>query len=274
MESIPFNSNLLAERFRPIFIFDKQEQYFPCSVNYLINNSQLYNGEELVTDFGKTSVEDLSDNKGDRLIFAKESYNGDLQNAPVYYNIRVCEQFIDIVYILFFAYNGPLNVLGLFEVGEHTGDIEHVIVRLNKSNLSLNSVYFSAHNDEGEWVDKSNVKTIQLRNDENVFEHPMVYVARNSHAMYASEGTHYRIFGIVNDHCSTYKGSMLNDLIEVKECDKNETHWIHYNGSFDGVSCLPHRDWWTESPVYDSSVLTRLFPWYFIYQQFRKVHRF
>jgi Vacuolar protein sorting-associated protein 62 len=65
--------------------------------------------------------------------------------------------------------------------GEHTGDWENVVLRVNNSSKALTAVYLSQHN-SGEWVTDLNSFTRQ--NGRIV-----VYASRNGHASYKGTGS-------------------------------------------------------------------------------------
>ncbi len=239
-----FNIHELADKHTPIFVFDKNEEYYPCSIEYLIQNSDLYKDDQLI---GPSTIYSMKD--GNKYIF-KGDKNGDLNNTPLYYFHRVSEQWIDIVYVLYFAFSGPLHLFNILKLSEtsHPYGIEHVILRFNKNNLSLNSVYFSAHSDEGKWVDYHHLHVIHTEHKTS----PLIYIARNTHAMYPSSGTHYRLCGILNDYTYFGNGWLSNCLIEA-----DEDQWV---GNWGNVESVSKRDWYKTTNEDNSTCFTRLFP--------------
>ncbi len=84
----------------------------------------------------------------------------------------------DIQYWFFYPYNGALAV----GQGGHEGDWEHITVRVQSDGTTLSQVYFSAHNNEGQWYLPGQISyTTDGR--------PVAYSAINSHASYPSAGT-------------------------------------------------------------------------------------
>ena len=101
-------------------------------------------------------------------------------------------------YRICFVYpeNPGFNVCGCIpRVGYHVGDIESLIFLVHPKTKSLCWIYFSAHAGfEGTWCTANECITSQgvLR----------AYVSAESHALYPTKGTHWRGFGLLNDHCA------------------------------------------------------------------------
>lgn len=80
-------------------------------------------------------------------------------------------------------------------LGYHEHDIEYITVL--RTNEKIHEVFFSAHSSrEGSWVQWEDCETTP---DGGL----IAYVSRNSHAHYPHAGTHWRIFGVANDICSS-----------------------------------------------------------------------
>ena len=242
--------NEIVLSYKPIFVFSKKEKYYPCSVEYITQHSQLFKNNVRVKDFGTITKEDLCDNTGDQIKVHNEYYSGDLNHAPVYYFIRTSNKFIDIVFFLFFAYNPPYSVLGV-KIGEHDSDIEHVVVRVDTDTHEIVAMYYSSHGNEGKWVMKRDIKFVNTN--------PIVYVAKGSHAMYHDEGTHFRIFGFANDYTDFGKSWIPSTTVYV---DENTPWWMKYNGkwSMNGISNVKHQRWWNYRPNRNSNFCTRFIP--------------
>lgn len=245
-----FDPDELAKLYKPLFVFSKEEQYYPCSVEFIISQSQLYKGDELIKNFGELTPEILSENGGDNLKLHEDSYNGQISVAPIYYFIRSSDKFIDIVYFLYFAYNGPFNILGK-KVGAHDTDLEHVVVRLDSLTQQVTSIYYSAHGSEGKWVMKDDVKFVSTS--------PIVYIAKYSHAMYPDEGYQWRCMGFAND--KTDFG--LSWTTSILTCVKDDNPiWVKYTGKWsrDGIDSITNKGWWKFQPTKNSNFLTRMIP--------------
>ena len=225
----------LVNTYKPIFIFSREEKYYPCSADYIVSNSQLYKDNILLKDYKELDSKILAMNLGDNIKVNPEIYEGCLIDAPIYYYTRQTSEinklqkvsyYIDIIYFLYFAYNGPYT-------------------------KKLLGVFYGAHSDEGKWIHQQKLKFIENR--------PLVYVAKYSHAMYYTEGTHYRIFGLANDKTSFGYCWLNNDLVKV---DENNPVWMQYTGKWsrEGIDSVIKKDWWTKQSLQTSNWLFSLFP--------------
>ena len=249
MMNAVIDSLQLATTYKPIFVFSKEEKYYPCSVEYLLSHSQLYKENTLIKNFGELTPEELSRNVGDSLKVHPNSYRGQIESAPIYYFIRTSEKFIDIVFFIYFTYNGPLSILGK-KVGAHDTDLEHIVVRVDTL-TQLIAVYFSAHGSEGRWVMKD---SLQLINN-NV----LIYVAKSSHAMYPTNGRQWRVMGLANDKTDFGLSWTTDRLIEVKD---NDPVWMKYVGKWsrEGIDSVASNGWWRSQSVKSSNWFTRFIP--------------
>ena len=138
----------IIKHFAPIIYLNRDEGYFPCTIEFYISHSELYHKNKLLVEFGKLTI--------DKLLHHQKEYNDQLQlkidsrfifgeldllnNLPYYVNYVDEKYKITIQYIFLFAYNGEYkNIFG--EFGEHQADIEHCTMVLKKGpnfNLSNN----------------------------------------------------------------------------------------------------------------------------------------
>lgn len=79
----------------------------------------------------------------------------------------------DVQYWFFYPYNGALAA----GAGGHEGDWEHITVRVWDDGTTISEVYYSAHNDEGQWYP---AWQLSYTGDGR----PVAYSAVNSHASY------------------------------------------------------------------------------------------
>lgn len=118
---------------------------------------------------------------------------GHPQDAPFYVNAKFApaQNATDLVCWGFFPYNGggmfKLEVAGvahyidLSPLGEHEGDWEHVLIRVDNNTLAPTQVYMSAH-DGGAWIDLS-----ELGRDAETGRYE-IYMSKHGHASYANAG--------------------------------------------------------------------------------------
>jgi hypothetical protein len=121
---------------------------------------------------------------------------GNLARAKSY--VQVVELSSDVVHLQFWfysPYNGPIgkahaSIPGLLDsdffpemVGRHTGDWEHITLRLVRSQQTgswgLAAVFLSQHSG-GQWVAANDLAFVPGTS------HPIIYVAKDSHAFYSS----------------------------------------------------------------------------------------
>lgn len=185
--------NILA----PVFFLHSEESYFPCDFNDYISRCQLKNQEtgeifkpsarldgrllgewatsreygNEINDWKHTLV--LQRGLDDPIVKHRPS---DLGNVPIYAHVlkRGSYEFY-ITYVHMYAYNGNLpTFFGLFHLGEHFADMEHVTlhVRFEQSTLerkpTIVRVYFSRHFG-GTWI--ANHNTAKKINKKNHHHH-------------------------------------------------------------------------------------------------------
>jgi hypothetical protein len=202
------SSDDLLIKYSPILYFHPDEKYFPCSVDWLLQNSRLVNyiNNVMVSNIYPVTQrilynQALSDNFKKRsdgsliLSFTEELYRGEtpLNKVPCYCIYRETDNKIYLTYIFLYAKNGEYSILDLVNVGQHPGDIEHITVELDLYTQNCIRVLYSAHtNNDSRWVNYSN---IEKENDKII-----VYVALNGHGLYPKEGIAFRYYGLANDY--------------------------------------------------------------------------
>jgi hypothetical protein len=234
----------LANKWSPIIYLHSDEKYFPCSANWLLQNSVLidfntvpFSAVSPVTNADmyniakKYNFERRVD--GDIILsFDNEIYGGEspLKNVPCYSLIRKQNDKTYINYIFLFPYNGEYSILGLTNAGYHPADIEHITVELDSSD-NLSRVFYSAHGvKDGRWVKAGD---LEMENGKIV-----AYMALHGHGLYPSEGTVFRIYGLANDYLD--KGSKWEpkaNLIFQKtdpNFDINTMGWTAFYGRLGG----------------------------------------
>jgi len=230
---------LLAEKYAPIFYFEKEEEVYPVSIEYHLSNSNLNKSVEgkdiLITS--SPSIEQLSlytnpeenyylDNRkgtiNDTRIIDDYRAQMDSLGYTVYCHVTPKnengEDFTVIQYWMFYAFNkGTLNI--------HEGDWEMVQVVLDSSDTPIKAMY-SQH------VSGQKAAWSEVEKDGN---HMKVYVARGSHANYFR---HYQgKLGLASDIVGK-NGKKLNPedyeiivLGEIGSANLNsEQNWIDFAG--------------------------------------------
>ena len=162
-----------------------------------------------------------------------------IDQIPIYGLIKEYKDYIDIIYIFYYYYNNSYKWFNIYVGGEHQADLENIRIRINKLTYEVQKIYFSAHSTgQGRWVESENIEW--YNNIPNT--HPIIYVAKGSHANYPKPGTWYRIFGFAND--KTNKNNAIiwkpDNVINLDERDD----LMSYHGDMgnNGVQDL-NRNW-------------------------------
>jgi ribosomal protein L24E len=179
----------------PTVKFHPQEQYLPCSVDWLLENSWLCqpSGKVQATPDNLPSTIGAPDDHKYWLELKNDGIKpGNLSSAVAYLRAKPApgkDDFTDISFWFCYAYNGagtahlfPIaDRVALDPFGEHYGDWETCTLRINNATKALDSVYLSQHAG-GEWV--TNLAEFTRENGRIV-----VYASRNGHASYKAPGS-------------------------------------------------------------------------------------
>lgn len=202
----------------PEFFLDKNEPYGPCSyIDYIRNSSLRKSSGEPVLDTivnpddvtkydGNYMLEIKKDAKGgilDRVKYPSKLEVYVIQNTMKYNE----DTFYDTYYIMLFAYNGTIE--------PHLGDEEYVMIRTDGNNNPL-GMYYSNHSG-GIWVPWWEVPVSKNG-------HPVVYIARESHAMFPSTGTFRRALGFGNDVVEPADKPLEYNLVVLKDAVKTQKY--------------------------------------------------
>lgn len=148
----------------------------------------------------KLSKKDFSDSLVPIVYFRRDEY------AYLYYG----KKYVSLTYYMCYAENYAIGLNGLLpsnsSLGYHPKDVETIRILFDYETLIPSYVYFSAHAQEGIWV--------QFNDCEFYNNKLIVYVALGSHAVKPHPGTSVRIFGFANDHYSQHGKHISPLLIE------------------------------------------------------------
>lgn len=265
----------IIKKYIPTFIFHKNENYYPVSLPYYINNCQLYYDKTLLADYGEVNLENLSNftvklptgetikstdtihNKW-HLNIKEESYPGTnpelLDEIPIYiyyktvYEKGIC--YYEINYIVIYMYNGSYNIYCTpITAGSHQADIEHITIRLFKDTLEFKDIYYARHGyNEGEW--KSDID----------LENFKVYVAKHGHGHFKKSGKHYRICFAVKDECNDGIYWKPTKYIIYNFVPKEKLKWTDYIGKYGntGVDGIKQQKWWVKESSKSKSFIENL----------------
>jgi len=241
--------HIVARAFYPVFRFDAGEENFPCSFDWMLERSELDYDGKILSGWGNTSLDTLH-TWNDRVPYPErmalnvhpDSWSGNMWHSPVYAKVHVLQfengrvRHAEIVYCINYAYNAASEVLGgLFRIGAHQGDIEHVRVVVHEDKVIR--VFMSRHG-EGRWVQSHELEWSNGR--------PVVYVARGSHAMFPRRGKFFRLCLLVSELCDGFGVEwMPSDVVLLS---LRRTPWITYKGSMglpNHGNMPAEHPWWT-----------------------------
>jgi hypothetical protein len=250
-------TNKIVQRFRPVIRIHEKEMYYPCSIDYILENGQLYENKHYVTDkIEKKKLIGLGESAEIRISpDAMIRQECKLSDIPVYAKVRSKKgKVMSITYIFLYTFNGPtiipcslINCFGPFSIGFHEGDVEHITVELNEKG-NMKRIYYAAHgHGQGMWIDPHLIDKIGGR--------PVVYSAANSHASYPQPKTYWRIFGTANDYTSN-DGQTWNPKEAII---LDEFSWAKFGGKIGDVSSPSKQGWWFRENGKTISFWRRLF---------------
>ena len=191
----------LISQYGPIIYHDTAEQYKMCSVEWFLDKATLYD-KKTGTSIKSPSVDQLpatldpDDKTRYSLNLDPSAKPGAPETARAYVHALVGFDHIDLQFWRFYAYNGPgtcwvkqtfiaggaSGSASLAPLGEHWGDWELVVIRIDTATQQPIGVWLSQHN-SGIWYGKDQLGQLQKEGDKFVF-----YASRNGHATYAGTG--------------------------------------------------------------------------------------
>jgi hypothetical protein len=223
-----YSDSQLIEMFAPTLKFNTNELFYVAPVSYHIDNSNLmqYSGVPSLID-SNPSLSSISsyteagnyylDNRIGWFDQIAADYGGQMQSLTptIYAHVYREGQYTSIQYWFFYPFNnGPLN--------EHEGDWEMILVLLNQG--TPESAIYSQHNTAS--------KLAWGEVDKIADTHPVVYIARGSHANYFRpyEGR----FGLQNDDVggggATLTPASAGGNMRVVSLDDGQSTWLNFAG--------------------------------------------
>ncbi|KAJ9604167.1 hypothetical protein H2200_011001 [Cladophialophora chaetospira] len=198
----------LIGKYGPILNLHPNEKYFNTSVEDFLGHSELI---EVIDKKGKktrslgtptpTSLPQAGKDSQYYLRLAEDGKKGDLESAKAY--VRASWQpgmpYTDLQFWFFNAYNGPgtLHIDGLImdsitssgdinmaPLGEHVGDWEMSMVRVNNTTLNLDSIWLSQHSRGQFFTGDQLERTFKFQGTQ-----PIIFASLNGHANFARAGS-------------------------------------------------------------------------------------
>lgn len=199
----------LVYRFSPIIYISNSENFYPCSINYLLKHSDLYQNS-ILQKKSPISEQDLilANNKSTIDINYKsyvENYN--IKNSPpMYVTYYFSNNTIYLQFIFIFCFN--VNKLDLFK---------RFTVEIDLKHKSIISAFFHTHKNNGMWVKKKDMHFLS--------GHPVVYCSRVNYSFFPKLGK-YRFRAFKTDRCELGTKWLPKNIIGVDET----AIWIDCSG--------------------------------------------
>ncbi|KFY83123.1 hypothetical protein V498_08288 [Pseudogymnoascus sp. VKM F-4517 (FW-2822)] len=255
-------------KYGPILKLHKDEIYDNCSVEWFLEHAHLIDSKEGTTT-ANPAVSDLPQVGWEAgrywLELDDAGKSGDFSTAKAYVRARWTQgmTYTDLQFWFFSAYNGPgtghVNGLlydtivhsgdpNLAPLGEHVGDWECCIIRLDNESKNVLEIILSQHGEAVSFSGDKMTKAFQWVNGTQ----PVVYSSRNGHALYPSADSnltqYHKFSGMVwlayvgveaslrNDtseggkslDCSKHYQVVSADFLEKEEA-YDEPGWVNYH---------------------------------------------
>ena len=192
--------------YAPILQLHPNEIYGNTSIEYFLQHSTLVDsksGNRIV----HPTIDQLPQGGDDKQFYLELEDNakgGDFTSAKAYVHGYWVQgmSYTDLQFWLFSAYNGPgtahINGLvfdtivhtgevNLAPLGEHFGDWECVVIRIDNDTKEMTNIWLSQHSG-GQWFDQQQISS-SFRMAQGT--HPIVYSSLNGHANYPSADSNY-----------------------------------------------------------------------------------
>ena len=188
--------------YAPMLNLHPNEIYQNCSVEWFLENSSLHD-DKLKKDILHPAIDQLPEgaqqDKRYWLILDPNAEGGNMSTAKAYIHAFWAPgmPYTDLQFWFFSAYNGHATAhinglqmtkvvnqgdVDLHPLGEHFGDWEYVVVRIDNTSKKMTHIGLSQHG-AGHFFNDTQFSAFQFEGT-----HPIVYSSLNGHANYASIG--------------------------------------------------------------------------------------
>jgi hypothetical protein len=229
-----------VQTYAPVLRLHPNEQYKNCSIEWFLSHSSLHDAQ-LKTDLSHPTVDQLPQGVGvDKrywLILDPNFEGGDISTAKAY--IRALWNpgmpYTDLQFWFFSAYNGHATAhikgleftkvvhqgdVDLRPLGEHFGDWEYCVIRIDNVSKKMTHIGLSQHGG-GHFFNGTQFNAFQF-----LGTHPVVYSSLNGHANYPSTGSNsmadYKIPPVaIPAGIEFWLGNFTADGGDVLDCSKH-----------------------------------------------------
>ncbi|MEY2549131.1 MAG: hypothetical protein QOD64_1713 [Verrucomicrobiota bacterium] len=189
-------------KFAPIVTFHRDEGYYPVSIDFLAQNSNVCNADGTVFIQSPTPAQLATVTDSTKYLSVGTSAQNGMPpaNKQIPAPMYVCPQvdpdgnYVDLSFLMLFGYNGSQAVyvrppvLSNFDCAaatfaEHQGDIECVTVRVDPGFQKIILVRLEAHGDSSWETPAAQMEVVNYANP-----HPLVRAAYNAHGTYNGYG--------------------------------------------------------------------------------------
>lgn len=248
----------LLEKYSPILFMHDGEEFFPISIENMLNHSNLINSRtgELIVDLGKLNPDVLMDN--DNPIYSIDLQEdaepsdckaglpvsgGNLPSFEIWFNdknVVYGREGVDkgqkfLQYWFFYIYNDWQN--------KHEGDWEMIQILFPENDDSKPEKITYSYHEGGKTFDWDDENIQKFGNT-----HPVVYVAKGGHSSWSTVGKHKwnRIpcaweflidetngsGRIIVPKTFTETGTFVYELNDITEETESSEHWVHWQGKW------------------------------------------
>ncbi|KAJ3289657.1 hypothetical protein HK104_007317 [Borealophlyctis nickersoniae] len=175
----------MVKKYAPAAKFHRDERQLPCSIEYLLQNSNFSSRTGTFASISNATQDDLFNHPDDQswIKINVSQWGGQpLPQAPMYYAVQEDVTQLYIHYLFLYAKQGGQTLrfggkdIIIDNVGAHEGDLEHFLITLSKKDQTILEVGFEKH---GEMVRYKPGDVAWMGNT-----HAIVSVALNGHASY------------------------------------------------------------------------------------------
>lgn len=259
----------LIKKYAPLVKLDTEEKYYPSSVQFAIEKSDLKKNDQIIKKQGTFSISELGQ-------YGQEYYltggvhegmpkKGDYYDSPVYANFVETPGGAVIQYLFFYPYNGafqagevlkgvPLlgdiasKVTEALDIGVHIGDWEHIDVHLARTpgGYALRDIYFARHSPENDGGFEAPGKYELAYGT-----HPIVYASKYGHASHPHHADYHKNRDKTSGNGPEWRTWSQPVYVGTKEQPTPGNEWLKFGGRWGASDHSPrnpvYQAWWRNS---------------------------